>query len=99
MDKETLHKFSAIMLGKERVDDVAEEEASEAVEEAANIIIGRGISNINNVFKDREVRITPPGTISGTNIRIASPKLTTFRIEAVTPAGNIYMNIGFAEGE
>ena len=45
------------------------------------------------------MRITPPGTISGRNIRIASPKLTTFRIEAVTPAGNIYMNIGFAEGE
>ena len=46
---------------------------------------------------------TPPGktvlTISGRNIRIASPKLTTFRIEAVTPAGNIYMNIGFSEGE
>ena len=45
------------------------------------------------------MRITPPGTISGTNIRIASPKLTTFKIQAATRAGNIYMNIGFAEGE
>lgn len=99
MDKETQRKFSAIMLGKESVEDVTEDEAAEAVEEAANIIVGRGISNINNIFKDKEMRITPPGTISGRNIRIASPKLTTFRIEAVTPAGNIYMNIGFAEGD
>ena len=51
------------------------------------------------VFKDKEMRITPPGTIVGSNIRIASPKLTTFRIVAKTRIGDIEMNVGFAEGE
>ena len=80
-------------------DEKTPDNASETVEESANIIVGRGISNINDVFKDKEVRITPPGTIVGTNIRIASPKLTTFRIVAKTRIGNINMNVGFAEGE
>lgn len=99
MDSETMHRFSMIMLDKDSPAAVSEEDASETVEESANIIVGRGISNINDVFKDKEVRITPPGTIVGTNIRIASPKLTTFRIVAKTRIGNINMNVGFAEGE
>ena len=88
-----------IMLDKESPAAVSEEEGSESVEEAANIIVGRGVSNINDVFKDKEMRITPPGTIVGSNIRIASPKLTTFRIVAKTRIGDIEMNVGFAEGE
>lgn len=99
MDADTMHKFSMIMLDKENVASVSDEEASDTVEEAANIIVGRGVSNINDVFKDKEMRITPPGTIVGTNIRIASPKLTTFRIVAKTRIGDINMNVGFAEGE
>lgn len=99
MDADTMRKFSMIMMDRESIEEVTEEEASESVEEAANIIVGRGISNINDVFKDKEMRITPPGTICGTNIRIASPKLTTFRIVAKTRIGDIIMNVGFAEGD
>lgn len=99
MSLDTMRKFTAIMLGKEDISEVTEEEAAESIEEAANIIIGRGVSMINDVFKDREIRITPPGTISGNNIRIASPKLTTFKIDAKTPIGDIQVNIGFSEGE
>lgn len=99
MDSDTMHKFSMIMLDKESVEDITEDEASESVEEAVNIIVGRGVSNINDVFKDKEMRITPPGTIVGSRIRIASPKLTTFRISAKTRVGEINMSVGFAEGE
>lgn len=99
LNDETTKKFAAIMLGEDNIDNVSEDEAIDSVEEAANIIIGRGVSNINNIFKDKEMRITPPGTISGSNIRIASPKLTTFRVEAKTHAGSIFVNIGFAEGD
>ena len=99
MDADTMRKFSMIMMDKESLEDVTEDEASESVEESANIIVGRGVSNINDVFKDKEMRITPPGTICGTNIRIASPKLTTFRIAAKTRIGDIIMNVGFAEGD
>lgn len=99
MGEDTMKKFCMIMLDKDSLEDVTEDEASDSVEEAANIIVGRGVSNINDVFKDKEIRITPPGTICGTDIRIASPKLTTFRITAKTRIGDINMNIGFAEGE
>ncbi len=99
MGEDTMKKFCMIMLDKDNLADVTEDEASDSVEEAANIIVGRGVSNINDVFKDKEIRITPPGTICGTDIRIASPKLTTFRITAKTRIGDINMNIGFAEGE
>ena len=99
MDTDTMRRFSAIILDKDDPSDVSDDEASDAVEESANIIVGRGVSNINDVFKDKEMRITPPGTIYGTNIRITSPKLTTFRIVAKTRIGNVELSIGFAEGE
>lgn len=99
MDVDTMNKFSSIMLNIEDPKDLDEDDASDTVEEAVNIIVGRGVSNINDVFKDKEMRITPPGTICGTNIRIASPKLTTFKITADTRIGKIYLNVGFAEGE
>ena len=93
---DTMKKFSSIMLGTEEITD---DEINEAIEEAANIIVGRGVSNINDVFKDKEMRITPPGTIMGTGIKIASPKLTTFKLTASTQVGDICMNVGFADGE
>lgn len=96
MSVETMKAFATTMLGAE---DVADDEINEAVEEAANIVVGRGASNINDVFKDKEMRITPPGTISGSGIKIASPKLTTFKLTASTKVGDIFMNVGFAEGE
>ena len=99
MDDKTMKDFATVMLDAEESDEITEDEASESVEEAVNIIVGRGVSNINDVFKDKEMRITPPGTIVGSKIRIASPKLTTFRISAKTRLGDINMSVGFAEGE
>ena len=96
MSHDTMKAFATTMLG---TDEVSEDEISEAVEEAANIVIGRGASNINDVFKDKEMRITPPGTISGSGIKIASPKLTTFKLTASSEVGDVLMNVGFAEGE
>ncbi len=99
MDDKAMKDFATVMLDAEESDEITEDEASESVEEAVNIIVGRGVSNINDVFKDKEMRITPPGTIVGSKIRIASPKLTTFRISARTRLGDINMSVGFAEGE
>ncbi len=99
MDTVTMKKYAALMLGMTEDDEIAEDEASDSVEEAVNIIIGRGASNVNDVFKDKELRITPPGTIVGTNIRIASPKLITFKLTAKTKIGEIYLSVGFAEGD
>ncbi len=96
LNKNSMKDFSVKMLGTE---DLTEDEIQDAVEEAANIIIGRGVSNVNDAFKDKELRITPPGTICGTGIRIASPKLTTFKITAKTDFGDICVNVGFSEGD
>ena len=96
MSMDTMKVFAKTMLGTE---DLTDDEFNDAVEEAANIIVGRGVSNINDVFKDKEMRITPPGTICGNGIRVASPKLTTFKITAKTDFGEICVNVGFAEGE
>lgn len=98
MDHDTMRKFACALLGKESDNDLTEEEASDAVEEAANIIVGRGASTVNDLH-DSEMRISPPGTIAGSNIRIANFKMASFIIKAETRLGNIYMNIGFAEGE
>lgn len=98
MDHDTMRKFACLLLGKESDSALTEEEASDAVEEAANIIVGRGASTVNDLH-DSEMRISPPGTIAGSNIRIANFKMASFVITAETRVGNIYMNIGFAEGE
>ena len=96
MTMDTMKTFARTMLGTE---EITEEEYNDAVEEAGNIVVGRGVSNINDVFKDKELRITPPGTICGNGIRIASPKMTTFKITATTNFGDICVNVGFAEGD
>ncbi len=99
MDKDAMCHFARIMLNKPATAEVTDAEACDAVEEAANIIGGRGVSRINDIFKDKEIRVTPPGTICGTEIRIANPKLTSFRITVTASWGKIYMNVGFAGGE
>lgn len=96
LNKASMRSFTEKMLG---TDNLTEEEIQDAVEEAANIIIGRGVSNVNDAFKDKELRITPPGTICGSGIRVASPKLTTFKITAATDFGDICVNVGFSEGD
>ena len=96
MSSETMKTFARTMLG---TDNLTDDEITDAVEEATNIIVGRGVSNINDVFRDKILRITPPGTICGNGIRIASPKLTTFKITITTNFGDICVNVGFAEGD
>ena len=96
---DTMEKFSRLMLGLAENAPLSEEKANDSIEETANIIAGTGVSIINDMFKDTTLRITPPGTICGTKIRIASPRLTSFHISANTPIGVFQMNLGFAGGE
>ncbi|MCI6158332.1 MAG: response regulator [Selenomonadaceae bacterium] len=99
MEEKTVQAFSRILLDVGPDEKIRDVEAADSIEESANIIVGRGVSNINDVFRDKEIRMTPPGTICGKDIHIASPKLTTFHIAAETRIGDIHMNVGFAEGE
>lgn len=96
-DFDTMYNFAQMVLGE--VENVTEEEANDSMEELANIIAGRSVSIINDICKDKEIRITPPGTICGNNLGIVNPNLTSFNVEAVTRLGVFKMNIGFAGGE
>ena len=93
MDENTMRGFAKAVLQQDEVTDF---EAQAAVEESGNIIAGHGISRINDVTKDREMRLTPPGIISGTDIKLSNPELIAFNIKAKTSIGDIFMNIGFA---
>ncbi|MBQ6976642.1 MAG: response regulator [Selenomonadaceae bacterium] len=96
MSDETMENFAKRMLGGE-LDD--EDDAQEAAEEASNIFIGRGVSAINGIFKDKEMRITPPGTFYGSGVKMTTQKLVTFKITALSELGEISINVGFAEGD
>ncbi len=98
MDMDTMHGVAKAILMKGKDEKLTAEEASDVIEEAANIIAGRCASVVNDL-KDVDMRISPPGTIVGKNIRIANFKITSYYIEAQTRFGNICMNVGFAEGE
>ena len=93
MDENTMRGFAKAVLQQDEVTDF---EAQAAVEESGNIIAGHGISRINDVIKDREMRLMPPGIISGTDIKLSNPELIAFNIKAKTSIGDIFMNIGFA---
>ena len=96
MTDDTMMKFASRMLGVEIED---EEDAHEAAEEAANIFIGHGVSSINGIFKNKEMRITPPGSFYGSGVKMTTQKLITFKITALTEFGEICINVGFAEGD
>ena len=96
MTDDTMMKFASRMLGVE-IDD--EDDAHEAAEEAANIFIGHGVSAINGIFKNKEMRITPPGSFYGSGVKMTTQKLITFKITALTEFGEICINVGFAEGD
>ena len=98
-EESVVQLFAMHMLGYSTVEELAENEAPDAVEEAANIIAGRAVSKINNVLDGKELRLTPPGTISGAQVHIVSPRMTTFCISMQLPIGTVRMNVGFAEGE
>ena len=99
VDEPVIKLFAMHMLGRATVEEVDDVEAVDAVEEAANILAGRAVSKINNVLDGKELRLTPPGTIRGSQVHIVSPRMTTFCISIQLPIGMIRMNVGFAEGE
>ena len=96
MSDDTMENFAKKMLGGELED---EDDAQEAAEEASNIFIGHGVSAINGIFKNKEMRITPPGTFYGSGVKMTTQKLVTFKITAMTEFGEIGINVGFAEGD
>ena len=93
MSNETLKLFAQKFL---REPEDSEDE--DAAEDAANIFVKRGAKMLNETFS-KHLTLTPPGTICGNGIKIASHKLVTFKITATLSFGEVCMNLGFAEGD
>lgn len=63
--------------------------------EIANMISGQGISEINNLKKGLNLRLTPPSVFSGEGLEINSPKLDALGIKFKLSFGEISLNIAF----
>lgn len=93
---ETAAKFTELLLGRTPEDEIA----IESIEEFANIVAGRGVSMINDSLISNDLRISPPGTISGKEVNIINNnKLENFSVVAKTEIGDFNINIGFTGGE
>ena len=99
MSKEANRAFTEMLFKLNGDETEPDEESCEAaLEETGNIIAGHGVSRLNDIFKDKEMRLTPPGTISGTGIQLSNPDLIAFNIIAHTKIGDLGMNVGFQKG-
>lgn len=63
--------------------------------EFANIFAGKGISNINNMYKGLDLRLTPPAIFEGENLEIMTPAINTKKFLYDTELGQILIDIGF----
>ncbi|MGE5370853.1 MAG: response regulator [Solirubrobacterales bacterium] len=76
-------------------DEVSEEDILYAMGEISNIIGGNAVSRINNLFKDGELRVSPPGILSGEKMNLFNPKLNVALINAQTEIGLFAVSVGF----
>lgn len=98
-DEKTMLDFSRIVFGAQDKGKITDEQAIDGIEESANIIAGRSVSVINDIYRNKELRVTPPGTLFGKRIHISNQNLTSFMIKANTRLGVFHMSVGFAGGE
>lgn len=65
------------------------------ISEIANMISGQGITEINNLKKGLNLRLTPPSVFSGEGLELNSPKLDSFGVKFKLSYGEISLNIAF----
>lgn len=63
--------------------------------EFANIFCGNAVSQINNRYKENELRLTPPALFAGTNMRIITPNIQSDSVFYTSDFGQAVLNIGF----
>jgi len=66
--------------------------------EFSNILSGKAVSDINTVYKDFDLRLTPPAIFSGTNMRIITPALQATQLYYNSVFGKVSMDVGFEKG-
>jgi CheY-like chemotaxis protein/CheY-specific phosphatase CheX len=84
-----------------RSDTISDDDLLNCIAEFANIVAGHGVSQLNNLYKDKEVeiRLTPPSILIGESLSIINPKLASCTVSAVTEIGDVHLNVGFVRGK
>lgn len=65
-----------------------------SITELTNIVSGKIITLINDMFKEYKLRLTPPGVFCGQGIEITSPSFQALSVILNTEVGPIDINIG-----
>lgn len=66
--------------------------------EFSNILSGKAISDINTLYKDFDLRLTPPAIFSGNNMKIITPALQSTLLYYNSDFGKVSMDVGFERG-
>ena len=89
--QEIARKISDTINGEE----CDEEFVLDTMAELTNIVSGNGITRINNANPGMGLMLTPPSLFLGKPLTIVSPKLNAEVVTISTPAGEVYLSIGF----
>jgi CheY-specific phosphatase CheX len=78
--------------------DLNDDEVLNSVAEFANIVCGRGVSQLNNSYK-MELRVTPPSILFGDTLNIVNPKIKASLASIETSIGQLNLSVGFLGGK
>lgn len=90
----TCRSLANKFMGEEVTDEM---EILACISEILNIVTGRFVTDINNLLKKQELRITPPAVFQGEDIDISSPNVQSEILTFVSQAGTVSLDIGFEE--
>ena len=80
--------------------EVCEEDfVLDTLAELTNIVSGNGITKVNNANPGMGLMLTPPSLFIGDELTIVSPKLNAEVVTVVTPAGDVFLSVGFEGGK
>jgi CheY-specific phosphatase CheX len=80
--------------------EVCEEDfVLDTLAELTNIVSGNGITKVNNENQGMGLMLTPPSLFIGEELTIVSPKLNAEVITVSTPAGEVFLSVGFEGGK
>lgn len=92
VDNVTSQKMGEVINCGELADD---HEMFLCLSEFTNIFVGRGLTKINNEFKDANLRLTPPAIFEGDNLDILTPAIHSKQLFFDSELGQIFIDIGF----
>jgi CheY-specific phosphatase CheX len=95
--RETARQISQLINGESY--DIDDQFILYTMAELANIVSGKAISHINNMYRGLGLRLTPPGIFRGDLLQVSSPRINAEMISISTPLGDFSLSVGFEGGK